>query len=156
MSIRHIMTGAMLCLLFIFSNCDTMDDVNKMEKETNNMTLISVPGLGFASTVCHDGALMLSLNGNRNITTDPGGGQTNYFYINITTAGKNLSVSTSGDAGLSGSLENPSCTEIYSSGSWTGDITMITPISAAGKYWIYVQTGYTKPGTNYTIYTAYY
>ena len=66
MNARHICIGAMTCLLFLFVNCDTMDDVKKMESETNNLTLIAASGGGGGGgSVCYPGALILSPGGSK-------------------------------------------------------------------------------------------
>jgi len=151
MSFRHIMTGAMLCLLLNFINCDTMNDVNKMEKEMNNMTLVSVSGLSgglVTSKVCYSGAIPLSLGGGylKNVTFN---NQNDYYVINITASGR-LRITTTGTSKLIGYLYNPSCNEMISNGDWSGNIALESDVKASGNYWVWIWAS-ASSGTNYAI-----
>jgi hypothetical protein len=153
MNARHICIGAMVCLLFLYASCDTMDDVKKMESETDNLTLITLGGGGGGGggTVCHSGALILNPGGSR--TESSSGGQ--YFYkIPITSPGGNLHVYTSGSAGLTGWLRDTNCSDMASNGDGSAGISMTVSISTAGYYWVEVWISYVNPG-DFTIYATY-
>ncbi len=154
MNSRHIVIGAMLCLLFFIANCDTMEDVKKMESETNNLTLVYASGGGgvIIPKVCQVGALSLSPGSSIDMNTSAG--QERYYKIYISDTGSSgvrLNISTAGDAGLLGQIDDSNCDFITQDGDWSGNISFSLDITTAGYYWVYVVVSNIDPGTSYNI-----
>jgi hypothetical protein len=155
MNARHILVGSMLCLLFVFVYCDTMDDVKKMEGETNNLTLIAVSGGGGVITkTCYPGAFPLSLGGSRSITVTSSN-QIDNFVITVpdpVPSTGDINIHTSGTAGLIGYLYNSNCDSVTQNGDWSGDFTIVSHITQPGKYWVQVWAD--AAGYSYTIFAS--
>jgi hypothetical protein len=150
MQSRHIVIGAMMCLLFLIASCDTMDDVKKMESETNNLTLVyASDGGGGGGKVCQSGALILSMGGSHYKDVNSYS-QIDYYVVNVTTPGR-LRVYTSGLSKLIGELDNSNCDEMISNGDWSGDIILESDIITTGKYWVRIWAS-DSSGTSYTIF----
>jgi hypothetical protein len=152
---RHIVTIAMMCLLFLFANCDTMDDVKKMESETNNLTLVYASGGGgVVSKVCKAGSMPISLGGSSSEIFVNSYSQENYFVVNVpdpVPSSGNLTISTSGTSGLIGFLKDYDCNDFNQNGDWSGDILMTSHLTQGGKYWIRIWAS-DSDGTSYRVY----
>lgn len=133
--------GAMMCLLVLFMNCDTMQDVKKIENETNNLALLSVSGLSGGGPItpveCLSGASPLSFGVSYPILVS-GFIQTDKFVINILSSDipMTLRVQTTGSVKLYGILYGPNCSEITRNGTSSGNFTINSYITTSGNYWV--------------------